>query len=151
VDWHLAQCNLGRLVAPLDDPSMDEFRLALEPVNAIAEATPGFVWRLTADDGSSSTHVDVPGTDDPLVAANLSVWEDLDSLRHYVFTSGHASYLRRRAEWFQRPDEVMTVLWWIPAGELPTLGEAVERLAHLRRHGPSERGWTLAHRFDPPG
>lgn len=147
---HLAQLNLGLFNAPLDSAEMTEFTLALDPINALAESTPGFVWRLKDDDGGSSSFVDVPGTDDPLIAPNMSVWRDVESLRHFMFKSGHAIYLRRRAEWFQRQDGPIAVMWWIPEGEIPTLVDAVRRLDHLRDHGPSETGWTMAHQFDPP-
>ena len=147
---HLAQLNLGLLRAPIDDAEMAEFVAALEPINAIAEASAGFVWRLKADDGGSSSYVDVPGRSDPLWAPNMSVWEDLDSLRHFMYKSGHASYLRRRAEWFQKPDRPINVLWWIPVGRIPTLEDAVRRLDHLTDHGPSEIGWPLTKPFPPP-
>ena len=141
--YHLAQLNLGRFRAPLDSDEMAEFRLALDPINALAEATPGFVWRLRDEDGGSSSYVDVPGTDDPLMAPNLSVWESVDALKHFMYKSGHASYLRRRSEWFQRQDALINVLWWIPAGELPTLDDAVRRLRHLETHGASAEGFGL--------
>lgn len=148
--YHLAQLNLGLFRAPLDSEEMAEFRRALEPINAIAEATPGFVWRLKDDDGGSSSFVDVPGVDDPLWAPNMSVWTSLDALRHFMFKSGHASYLRRRAEWFQRPDGLINVLWWIPAGEIPTLDDAVRRLRHLEAHGPSQEGFGFRDDVPPP-
>lgn len=148
--WHLAQLNLGLFRVPLDSDEMAEFRAALEPVNAIAEATPGFVWRLTDDDGASSSNVAVPGLDDPLWAPNMSVWASMDALEHFMYKSGHASYLRRRREWFQRPDGPINVLWWIPAGDLPDLADAVRRLRHLEAEGPSQVGWDFRNRFDPP-
>lgn len=147
---HLAQLNLGLFRAPLDDPAMAEFAAALDPINAIAESSPGFVWRLTTEDGGSSSHVEVPGRSGTLWAPNLSVWEDLESLRHFMYKSGHASYLRRRNEWFQRPDHPINVLWWLPAGEIPTLADAVRRLDHLTEHGPSEIGWPLTAPMPPP-
>lgn len=148
--YHLAQLNLGLFRAPLDSSEMAEFAAALDPINAIAETSPGFVWRLKDDDGGSSSYVDVPGAADPLWAPNMSVWEDLDSLKHFMYKSGHASYLRRRAEWFQKPDRPINVLWWIPAGEVPTLEDAVKRLEYLTDHGPSENGWPLTKPFPPP-
>lgn len=148
--YHLAQLNLGLLRAPLDSEEMTEFRLALDPINALAEATPGFVWRLKDDDGGSSSFVEVPGADDPLWAPNMSVWESLDSLKHFMYKSGHASYLRRRQEWFQRSDELINVLWWLPVGDLPTLADAVRRLRHLEAHGPSQEGFGLTAPLDPP-
>ena len=149
--YHLAQLNLGLFRAPLDSDEMAEFRRALEPINALAEATPGFVWRLKDDDGGSSSFVEVPGMDDPLWAPNMSVWESRDALEHFMYKSGHASYLRRRAEWFQRPGGLINVLWWIPVGEIPTLDDAVRRLRHLEAHGPSQEGFGLRDDVAPPG
>jgi hypothetical protein len=148
--YHLAQLNLGLLVAPLDSAEMDEFRRALDPINALAENTPGFVWRLKDDDGGSSSYVEVPGMDDPLWAPNMSVWESVEALKHFMYKSGHSSYLRRRSEWFQRSESLINVLWWIPAGEIPVLGDAVRRLRHLEAHGPSGEGFGLNQPLDPP-
>lgn len=153
-DFHLAQFNIARLLRPLGHADTAEFVAALEPVNAIAERTPGFVWRLTDDDGNSSSYVPIPGVDDPLLIVNFSVWEDLESLRHFVYRSGHASYLRRRREWFERPSEAFLVCWWTPAGALPDGGAAVAdaygRLQGLRRDGPSPEGWPLTDPLPPP-
>ncbi len=150
MSYHLAQLNLGLFRAPLDTDEMAEFAAALDPVNALAESTPGFIWRLTDDQGGPSSFVDVPGMDDPLWAPNMSVWADLESLKHFMYKSGHASYLRRRTEWFQVPDRPITVLWWIAAGELPTLEGAVKRLNYMAEHGPSDAGWSLTKPLDPP-
>lgn len=150
-EYHLAQLNLGLFRAPLDSDEMAEFHSALEPINALAEATPGFVWRLKDDDGGSSSFVEVPGMDDPLWAPNMSVWETRDALKHFMYKSGHASYLRRRTEWFQRPDGLINVLWWIPVGETPTLDDAVRRLRHLEAHGPGQEGFGLRDDVAPPG
>ena len=105
-----------------------EFTAALGPIIATADSTSGFVWRLRDENGGSSSYVDVPGRTDPLWAPNMSVWEDFDSLKHFMYKSGDASYLRRRAEWFQKPDQPIDVLWWIAAGHIPTLEDAVRRL-----------------------
>ena len=147
---HLAQLNLGLLRAPLDSDEMAEFRRALDPINALAEATPGFVWRLKDDDGGSSSFVEVPGAEDPLWAPNMSVWESREALKHFMYRSGHASYLRRRSEWFQRSDRLINVLWWIPVGDIPTLDDAVRRLRHLETHGPSQEGFGLRDDVAPP-
>ena len=146
---HVAQLNIGRLVKPLDHPDMAEFVAALGPINEIAEATPGFVWRLTDEDGQSSSYVPIPGVDDPMLAVNFSVWEDLDSLKHFMFKSGHATYLRRRREWFEAVTEAFTVCWWIEPGTIPDLRDAYERLLHLREHGPTATGWPLNHPVAP--
>ena len=148
--WHLAQLNLGVFKAPLDSAEMQPFAEALDRINAIAEDSPGFIWRLTDEDGGSSSNVDVPGATDPLLASNLSVWTSLESLWDFMYRTDHASYLRRRTEWFQLDDEAMTVAWWIPAGTLPTLADAVQRLDHLRHHGPSDRGFPLGRRIPQP-
>lgn len=148
--FHLAQLNLGLLLAPLESNEMTEFRNALDPINMLAESSPGFVWRLKDDAGQSSTNVAVPGASDPLWAPNMSVWESLDALKHFMYKSGHASYLRRRNEWFQRPEGSVNVLWWVAAGELPTLIDAVRRLRHLEANGPSQEGWDLRRQLDPP-
>jgi hypothetical protein len=140
---HLAEFNLARLTAPLDAAVNAEFVAALGPINALAEVSDGFVWRLVDDSGASSSHVSVEGIDDPLTIVNYSIWADLDSLRHFVSKSGHVAYLRRRREWFEPPAAVSTVCWWIPAGEIPPVAEGYRRLLHLRDHGPSADGWPL--------
>jgi hypothetical protein len=147
---HLAQLNIGRLHHPLDATESAEFAAALEPINAIAEVTPGFVWRLTDEAGASSSYVPLAGNDDPLLIVNYSVWADLESLKHFVLRSGHASYLRRRREWFQASEVATTVCWWTPAGDIPPLEEAHRRLLHLRAEGPSPEGWPLNHPVDQP-
>lgn len=148
--YHLAQLNLARLRHPLDADETAEFVAALEPVNAIAEATPGFVWRLTDESGQSSASVVVAEIDDPLVIVNYSIWADLESFRHYVYKSGHSSYLRRRRDWFEPMDEAAVVCWWTPAGTVPPVADALARLEGLRTDGPSPRGWPLGSPMDPP-
>jgi hypothetical protein len=146
---HVAQLNIGRLHHPLDADESAEFSAALEPINALAEATPGFVWRLVDDQGQSSSYVRLPGEDDPLNIVNMSVWADLDSLHHFVHRSGHAMYLRRRREWFERSDVATSVCWWIHAGEIPDLVDAHRRLVLLREHGPTAHGWPLGSPVPP--
>ncbi len=147
---HLAQMNVGRLVRPLDDEANAEFVAALGPINAIAESTPGFVWRLTDDDGNSSSYVRLPGVDDERTVVNYSVWETIESLEHFMYKSGHMTYLRRRGEWFEKATEEMTVCWWHPAGVIPTVDEGYERLLGLRADGPSERGWLMKRPWPHP-
>lgn len=136
--------------APLDAPEMREFADALDRINAIADASPGFVWRLEDDDGGPSSNVEVPGATDPLPASNLSVWTDLESLWGFMYRTDHAAYLRRRVEWFRKEATPMTVAWWIPAGQTPTLEDALRRLDHLREHGPSDTGFPLGRRIPAP-
>jgi hypothetical protein len=140
--FHLAVLNVARLHHPLDAVENREFVAALDPINTLAEVSPGFVWRLTDEGGQSSSYVVV--YDDPLMILNLSVWESREHLRHYVYRSGHNSYLRRRREWFAPADDRIDIAcWWTPVGEHPTAAEAVERLDHLRATGPSDRAFPL--------
>lgn len=139
-EWHLAQLNIGRLVAPEGDPRVADFFADLDRINALADAAPGFVWRLVDDDGGDATGLR-PFGDETLV--NLSVWETVESLHAFTFRSGHVDLLRRRREWFHALDEAYAVLWWIPAGTLPTVGQAIDRLDRLRAEGPTGRAFTF--------
>jgi len=149
-DHHLAQCNIGRAIHPLDHADLAEFVAALDPINAIAESTPGFVWRLKDEDGQSSSYVDIPGNDDPLLIINYSIWESIDSLKHFIHKTGHVAYLRRRTEWFERSDRPTSAAWWIPAGTIPDVGEAVRRVAFLQTKGPTEDAWPLTKPWTKP-
>ena len=146
--WHLAQFNVGRLHEPLDHPATAEFVAALGPINELAESSPGFVWRLTDESGQSSSYV--RADDDPLVVINLSVWESADELYDFVFRTAHTEFLRRRREWFSRMAEAILVCWWVPAGHVPSLDEALDRLARLRRDGVSDDAFTLRDRRPAP-
>ena len=150
-DFRLAQYNVGRIRSPLDHPDVAEFVAALDPINALDEASPGFMWRLTGEDGQSSSYVEVDGIDDPLLIVNYSIWNDLDSLKHFIHRSGHFAYLRRRLEWFEHSEEATSVAWWIPAGLIPEVSEAHRRLIHLREHGPTATGWPLTKPWPEPG
>lgn len=150
VSWHLAQLNVARLVEPLDAAVNDDFVAGLGPINALAEASPGFVWRLVDESGASSSYVEVPEIDDPHVIVNYSIWTDVESLRDFVTDSEHRAYLRRRREWFERATEPSVVCWWVPAGERPPVGDALRRLEHLRVNGPSPVGWPLHRPLPPP-
>ncbi|AEY87070.1 hypothetical protein SHJG_1795 [Streptomyces hygroscopicus subsp. jinggangensis 5008] len=138
---HLAELNVATLRHPLDDPRMTPFVEMLDPVNAAADGAPGFVWRLVEEGTADATGLRPAGED---VIVNLSVWETQEALWDFTYRSGHLEALRRRREWFHRHVEAHLVLWWIPAGHLPTVGEALERLADLRAHGPSPRAFTFA-------
>lgn len=149
-DHHLAQCNIGRARQPLDDPELAEFVAALDPINAIAESTPGFVWRLEGEDGQSSSYVDIPGNVDPLVIINFSIWEDLNSLKHFIYKTGHGAYLRRRSEWFEKSAQPTSAAWWIAAGTIPSVGEAFERVMLLQTMGPTDQAWPLTKPWPKP-
>jgi hypothetical protein len=141
--FHVAQLNVARLLAPLDHPDTAEFVEALNKINELGESSPGFVWRLKDDDGLSSSYVEVPGNTDPMLIVNFTVWEDVESLRAFVYKTAHVDYLRRKREWFEPPAEPSVVCWWIPAATIPTLEEAIERLTTLRSEGPTADAWPL--------
>lgn len=143
---HLAQLNVGRLRAPMDDPMIDDFRMNLDPINALAEATPGYVWRLQDESGDATS---IKAFEDDLEIVNLTVWESIDALADFTYRSGHVAFLRRRREFFDAAVQPILCLWWIPEGAIPTVEEAIARLGHLRTHGPTPTAFTFRHRFSP--
>ncbi len=136
MEFQLAQLNIARLLHPLDHPEIVPFVEALDPINALAEASPGFVWRLQSSSGNA-TDLAHPWSNDPFVIVNLSVWQSPAALKAYVYNSDHRPFLNRRTEFFERPTEPHYVLWWIPAGHIPTLEEAAARLERYRTSGPT--------------
>jgi hypothetical protein len=145
--WHLAQLNVGRLVAPEGDPRVADFFADLDRINALADAAAGFVWRLVDDDGQDATALR-PFDKDTLV--NLSVWQCVESLYAFTYRSAHLELLRRRREWFRPLGDAYAVLWWIPAGTLPSLEVAGARLGRLRTHGPTAKAFTFRALFPAP-
>jgi hypothetical protein len=147
VGFQLAQLNVGRLVAPAGRPEVAEFFDRLAEINAVADAAPGFVWRLVDEAGADATSLR-PYDDVTLV--NLSVWESVEALSAYVYRSAHLDVLRQRRQWFLPPAGPHLVLWWIPAGERPTLDDAGRRLARLTREGPGPDAFTLREPYPAP-
>ena len=148
--FHLAQFNISRLKAPLDDPSLKEFVDFLDPVNAFAEQSPGFVWRLTAADGAAASYL--PSSyGDSMMITNLTVWTDLESLRVFSYETVHRYFLQSRRKWFDRPAGKQVVLWWLPAGQLPTLEEAKAKLGLLELVIHLPVAWVLISRFGVTG
>ena len=148
VEWHLAQVNIGRLRAPVDDPLIAEFMDALDRINALADGSPGFVWRLqTAEGNATGFH---PVENDELVAINMSLWESIEALGDYVYRSDHTAFMRRRREWFERYGSAYLALWWVPAGHLPTIEEAFARLDLIESDAPSPAAFTFRHPFPRP-
>jgi hypothetical protein len=151
--FQLAQVNIARLTAPLDDPALAGFVAALDPVNAAADQAPGFVWRLQTEDGNATAIQafawDAAGSAGVIV--NLSVWSDVEHLAAFVFGERHRQVLRRRREWFHRMREAYMACWWVPAGHLPSTGEAEARVRYLRSHGPTPRAFTLRDSYPAPG
>jgi heme-degrading monooxygenase HmoA len=145
--FHLAQVNIGRLLAGLEDPMMEGFRSQLDPINALADRAPGFIWRLQTEDGNATA---IRPFDDERMAINLSVWESLEALQQFVYASEHVAPLRGRKQWFEPIEGPILALWWIPAGHIPPVTEAKERLEHLKVHGPSRHAFTFRTAFPAP-
>ena len=148
MQYHLAQLNIGIPRGPLDGPVMKDFMDGLDPVNAVADAAPGFVWRLQTEEGNATA---LRAFDDDRLIVNMSVWESLEHLRSFVYSSrAHLDVLKRRREWFEQMAELFVVLWWVEAGHVPTIPEAEERLTLLRAVGPSPDAFTFRRHFPPP-
>ena len=144
MDYHLAQINIARLVAPIDDPRIAGFVSQLGPINALADSAPGFVWRLQSESGNAT---DVPFSDDPFVIVNMSVWESVEALRDFTYSSRHIELFRDRARWFEKMDKPHYCLWWVPAGHIPTLEEGRERLRHFQEHGATPHAFWFSQQF----
>jgi hypothetical protein len=145
--WHLAQINVARLLAPIDDPLVAEFVAGLEPVNQLADASPGFVWRLQTEAGNATA---VQAYDDELIIVNMSVWESLAHLSDFVYRSAHTEFLRRKRSWFERTVDAQVALWWIEAGSRPAVADGVARLDTLRSKGPTADAFTFRRAFPAP-
>lgn len=146
--WQIAQINVGRILHPLDDPRMAGFTGRLDEINALADAAPGFVWRLQGEGGNAT---DIAVGDDPAFIVNLSVWTDLEALFAFVYRSDHRAVMAGRRQWFARPQGAYQALWWVPTGHRPTPQEGLERLALLERDGPGPQAFTFRRTFPPPG
>lgn len=144
--YHLAQLNIATLLAPLDSSQLADFVANLQRINSLGEAAPGFVWRLQ-DEAGDATALRPFGAE---VIVNMSLWRSIEALGDFVYRSEHVEFFRRRREWFGRMAEAATVLWWVPAGHIPSLQEAAERLALLRRDGPSAAAFSYARPFAAP-
>jgi len=140
---HLAELNVGRLVAPTDDPRVADFMNNLDRINGLGKRMPGFVWMMEGSGapGTGNTEAKIDG--DPLFVSNLTVWEDFDSLSTFVYDTLHKRFMDRKAEWFEALANTHFVMWWVPAGHQPTLDEALAKLQHLQDHGETDQafGW----------
>ena len=145
--YHIAQVNIGRVKAPLEDPVMDGFVARLDEINALADNSPGFVWRLETAAGNATYFRPYPQDDRILI--NMSVWETIESLQHFVYKTGHAELLRQREAWFEKFSGIYIALWWVPAGHRPGMDEATKRLSHLAQQGPTEYAFTFKTTFEP--
>jgi len=145
-NYELAQLNVAIMKEPLESPRLADFVANLDRINALAEASPGFVWRLQTEEGDATALR--PMGEDTLV--NISVWQDVDSLNKYVYGSAHVEIMRRRKEWFERMREAYVVLWWVGKGHRPTTAEAIAKLELLRSQGPTKEAFTFRQAFLPP-
>lgn len=145
---HLAQANIARMRAPIEHPSMESFRVQLESINRLADESPGFVWRLQTDAGDATG---IRAFEDERILFNMSVWESVRALHAYTYLSAHAAVLRARRAWFEPTSGPGLVLWWIPAGTLPSIDDAKARLKLLAERGPSASAFTFRQVFPPPG
>lgn len=146
--WHIAQINVATALYPLEAPGMAAFVGQLDQINALAEASPGFVWRLKSEGGNAT---DIQVTDDPQFIVNMSVWDSIEALFDFVYRTAHRGVMAQRRQWFQPPQGAYQVLWWVAAGTAPTPQEGLARLAHLDQHGSSAYAFTFKQKFPPPG
>lgn len=143
--YQLAQINIAELKAPLDSPQLKDFVDNLDRINALAESQPGFVWRLIGD-GNDATSINPLGDK---IIVNYTIWRDVESLKNFVYKTAHVEILKRKREWFERMS-LPYVLWWVPAGTIPTVAEAIERLELLRSKGASPDAFHFGEAYPPP-
>ncbi len=145
--YHIAQVNIARALAPIDDPVMAGFVARLDEINALADGSPGFVWRLQTEQGNATA---LQPYDDDRILFNMSVWETPEHLKDFVYGSLHAEVMRSRKSWFERFGAPYTALWWVAPGHVPGIDEAKQRLHHLQTHGPSPFAFSFARLFPAP-
>lgn len=146
MEYHLAQINIARMLAPADSAVMAEFMDNLERINALADQSPGFVWRLV-EETNNATSIRV--YNDDFILVNMSVWTNAETLSHFTYHTAHTDIMRKRRQWFEKMKEMHMVLWYIPAGTIPTVEEAVARLDHIRLHGETPYAFGFRSRFTP--
>jgi heme-degrading monooxygenase HmoA len=138
--FHIAQINIARTRAPIDSPMMAGFVARLDEINALADGSPGFVWRLQSSDGNA-TYLRL--YDDDRIIVNLSVWESVEALKNFTYRTAHSEVLKQRREWFENFDGAFLAMWWVPEGHAPGFDEAKKRIAHLEEHGPTQYAFTF--------
>lgn len=144
--FQLAQINIATMKMPLDSPQMAGFVSRLAEINALADQSPGFVWRLQTDEGDATY---LRPFEDDRILVNMSVWESVEALKNYTYRTAHAELLRDRRNWFEAFSGTYLALWWVPAGHRPGIDEAKERLLHLGEHGPSPFAFTFKALHEP--
>ena len=141
---HIAELNIGRLIAPDDDPRVAEFMEAIDKINGLGKRMPGFVWMMEGSGAPNTGNTDTKLSSDPQLVTNMTVWEDVASLENFVFNTVHKQFYDRREEWFEVLGRQHFVMWYVQDGHKPTLDEALERLAYKEKHGDSDHafGWS---------
>lgn len=147
-EWHIAEINVARTRAPLGHPSMAEFVAQLDEINRLADESPGFVWRLKGAGGEASSYIRV--SDDERTLVNMSVWTSIAALHAYAYRSAHGGVFRDRRRWFEAMEAAPIALWWIAAGQIPTIEEGRRRLELLRTEGPTTEAFTFKRPFPMP-
>jgi hypothetical protein len=145
--YRIAQVNIARMLVPMDHPIMADFVAQLPPINALADESPGFVWRLQSESGDATS---IKVYDDDMIIINLTVWESVNALREFVYKSAHSGVLRDRKRWFEKFDGPSYALWWVPAAHIPTPEKAREKLEHLRAHGDTPLAFSFKNIFPAP-
>lgn len=143
--YQLAQINISPLKEPIDSLLLSDFVNQLDEINALADAAAGFVWRLKGEEGNATAY---QVFDNEMIIINMSVWESVESLRNYVYKTAHAGVMKQGKKWFEKLDRPQVVLWWVPAGHIPTPQEAKEKLNHLARHGETKEAFTFKNIFE---
>lgn len=147
MEYQLAQINIARLLKPIDHPQIADFVNQLDEINALAEKSKGFVWRLKDEDSNDATNINP--FSDPNIIVNMSVWKDILSLKDYVYNSGHIKVFVRRKEWFEKPSKSHMALWWIEKGKFPTPEEGKKRIEYLQQFGSSKYAFTFKDVVNP--
>jgi hypothetical protein len=145
--YQVAQLNIGIIKGPMDSPVMAGFAASLQRINALADRSPGFIWRLQTEAGDATS---IRPFEQENLLLNMLVWRDVESLNAYVYGSAHVDIMRRRREWFERMKEAFLVLWWVPAGHRPSIPEAIAKLELLRAQGSSAEAFTFRQAFPAP-
>jgi hypothetical protein len=145
-NYHIAQVNIGRVKAPADSPIMAGFYNRLDEINALADRSPGFVWRLQTANGNAAY---LRPYEDDRILMNMSVWDSIEALTTYVYKTAHVKLLRQREAWFEQFSSAYLALWWVPVGHIPGIDEAKKRIAYLDQHGPTQFAFTFKTVFPP--
>ena len=149
IRWQLAQINIAKLLQPEGDPSVQEFFDNLDRINALAEQSDGFVWRLKEEEGGNATGLEM--SPDPDLIVNMSVWRDAEALFEFAYKSSHTPVMAKRREWFHRFEGAYQALWWVPEGHQPSVEEGLSKLWMIDRYGPTHKAFTFKARFPEPG